>query len=1013
MSQSIDSQLNFLKYQEESSTAFTLTSSLALISGARIINWISSASLGGLISSAVLNHVLSYGTLHILSPESYLGKLICTISAVAMGTLLASWVMPSLGFSLALGRGLSLAISQVSLNVLSYAFFKFFTPTSNLPLNLSKKSLQEVSDTTLAYGRSYYAKHQEKWDECSLKEQIILNQDFLDKSLPLITFTRFEQLEGDQDLTQDQFDFFMEHTKKTCSHEEERLRNQLRYDYYMPPDKIISHPEDVPDLDFDIEISEISEEDFYWYYYAFKLKPDLLLPLSQTLKEAFSDVFYKKRFNRPCQELFKNPLNLDVGWISLLSKEAAAWYELQSFWDDLPFLDQILWNLRRKKEGKDPIPYHFIKEEIEDIHRDVFLLSPEDQFKVESYLQDYCKKDEKFATWYYGMPLSTDNISSAELSPLETGRVENISTSSENTGHQESGILSSSSTQVIWNLGIAVLSFFGAKGIDSQIKKIDVNQRLIQAVKQNAYRKVQMFVMLGRADIRVQDQQKSLLRCALETRNPDPRIIRFIPEKGGENPTYDDLMYAIWNNFSKDVIELLANEKTLSATDDVGKTALMHAIRGKRLSNDIIDLLIGKASINKRDTQSMGGASQANHKADNSAPGTNRSALVYALCYQPNNDALILNLLQKGAEVGGTSSNFYGDNGLTSLMLALRNKCSLRVLRAILDQGDRTPLLRAKDLGGRSALMYALEAGYEDSDFLNILEEGSREIVVDSQGKSLFGYAVQGGHLEIITQYFKKYERFINQGDNHQQTPLFYAVKARSEIEIIELLLNFKAEVDIQDANNDTPLMLALEHGCSDEVVQKLGAFSNLATKNNQGRDAFLYALSSKRSYKVIEFFLQRGFSLKESVSRNGITPLIQMFHSQVSPNIRKMILKCYDQQITEKMDMEAILRTKKQERNEGRKNSVLVYAVNFFASEEELDWLYTRGGEFEKEKETLLKMAIEIGNEVATKYLLNKLEFSPQLLKEMRIKTGKLLQTRDSDKQRCYQNILKALGQD
>ncbi len=343
---------------------------------------VSAVSSGGRFIATVVNSPLSYGVRQTLQPKSFLGKLVCNISAVAIGILLTPLIIPKLGWTLSLSKALPIGIYRVGLRVLSYVFFKYFSPTPILPLDVSKASLQSLKDSDLVYNDSYYAQNPKQWDKLSLKKQIAWNQIFLAKKQSFLLFTRFE---SDEDLTKEEFVFFMQRTQNNISSEKEKLRNQLLYDYGFAPDKPILKRECLPDLEFDIDVATLSEGDLVWYYYAFKMNPDLLSTLSLDVKKDFAQYLYADKI-----------------FLQLLDVETK---DLKPFWKHLSFYDQIFWNLYFKEKSQDLLPHHFNKEEVERIHEEQL------SFEAWHYVEEYCKKDKKFAQFYCGFPFGYTKIS--------------------------------------------------------------------------------------------------------------------------------------------------------------------------------------------------------------------------------------------------------------------------------------------------------------------------------------------------------------------------------------------------------------------------------------------------------------------------------------------------------------------------------------------------------------------------------------------------------------------------
>ena len=142
MSEFFVNRLNSLNYKEENLVVIHLTSSVIFASTLRVINWISSPLMGRFIASTALISSLSYGVKCLLSPQSFLGKIACTISILAIGILGASLMIPKLGITFSLTVIFSEVIYQLALQVLGYVLTPYFSHVSNKSLVYSKNMPQ-------------------------------------------------------------------------------------------------------------------------------------------------------------------------------------------------------------------------------------------------------------------------------------------------------------------------------------------------------------------------------------------------------------------------------------------------------------------------------------------------------------------------------------------------------------------------------------------------------------------------------------------------------------------------------------------------------------------------------------------------------------------------------------------------------------------------------------------------------------------------------------------------------
>ena len=80
--------------------------------------------------------------------------------------------------------------------------------------------------------------------------------------------------------------------------------------------------------------------------------------------------------------------------------------------------------------------------------------------------------------------------------------------------------------------------------------------------------------------------------------------------------------------------------------------------------------------------------------------------------------------------------------------------------------------------------------------------------------------------------------------NRHGWAPLHYAA-AVGDVEIIQLLLDKSAYVDVESPNKTTPLMMAARGGNNDAATALIEAGADLSLKNDQGMTAVDFALNS------------------------------------------------------------------------------------------------------------------------------------------------------------------------
>lgn len=109
-----------------------------------------------------------------------------------------------------------------------------------------------------------------------------------------------------------------------------------------------------------------------------------------------------------------------------------------------------------------------------------------------------------------------------------------------------------------------------------------------------------------------------------------------------------------------------------------------------------------------------------------------------------------------------------------------------------------------------------------------------------------------------------------NLRDDQGQVPLFLALRAESYKAAAELLADARTDVDLANANGETPLMMAALRG-NLEWAQRL--LDRGAKVNREGWTPLHYAASGGEP-KLVRLLLERGAVL-DAKSPNGTTPLM------------------------------------------------------------------------------------------------------------------------------------------
>ncbi len=241
-----------------------------------------------------------------------------------------------------------------------------------------------------------------------------------------------------------------------------------------------------------------------------------------------------------------------------------------------------------------------------------------------------------------------------------------------------------------------------------------------------------------------------------------------------------------------------------------------------------------------------------------------------------NND---LDLVDKYIQNGGNINITDEEEGKTLLMMAAKSG-HLDMMKLLVNNGAD---LHFQNLQGATALMLACQYGQKEAVEFLINKKANLDLR-DGEGSTALMIAVR---------------RHINKSNEGKMRPITRSIDTgrsiwtkKDNLENIILLIKAKANLDIQDNERNTALMLALSFGLNDVALLLLEAgadHNNLKNKDNQTAKIIAIhqaELHPEKYSDIIKFFIDEE-RRRERIETQNILPPIA---TTMNPNLIKLI---------------------------------------------------------------------------------------------------------------------------
>ena len=314
------------------------------------------------------------------------------------------------------------------------------------------------------------------------------------------------------------------------------------------------------------------------------------------------------------------------------------------------------------------------------------------------------------------------------------------------------------------------------------------------------------------------------------------------------NETYIPSLF-MNKNISKEMIEYLINQKNLDINfkDEMNQSPL-HIL----ISHNEIDLNLIKFMIEKK--------SQVNQKNNfDSTP------LQLLLEREFNLETIQFAVEQK--IVINTMNPI-----LTPLDIYFNKNCSdIEILKYLIE--IKSDLNRQNNFSSSSPLHYAIKASQPSLEVIKLLIK-NRAVInsVDKKGKNALYYSLKGKLNQISTFLIEKLAD-VNSIYNKKKTPLFIAIKKRSDISIIKMLIDYKADINHLSSERIPPIFFCCYVNPFPEYIIKI-LIENKANLNVFTSNSVLHlAIEKKASFNLICSLIENKSDLNFE-NHNSLTPL-------------------------------------------------------------------------------------------------------------------------------------------
>ena len=341
---------------------------------------------------------------------------------------------------------------------------------------------------------------------------------------------------------------------------------------------------------------------------------------------------------------------------------------------------------------------------------------------------------------------------------------------------------------------------------------------------------------------------------------------------------YGDLSLhsAVYGNCSTEVLQkIIDHGGHVNAANNEGESAILLAVC--RAKKEIVNLLlISRADPNIADANGdacLHGAVTVEcseeilqdlivHGADvNAVNQSGRTPLVLSCFYGQKDSVKVL----LGAEADPAISD---EDDFSCLHAAVDGRCSKDILQALIDHGAH---INAKRKDGTTALLSACRTG-QSTSVMFLLDSGADVKIGKPDGNTCLYLAVHGHCSKDTLQKIIDQGSDVNAFNRKGETALIRACYI-AQTELVKILLKNGADPNISDASGYSSLLAAIYGNCTNETLKEIIACkADLDAQNKDGRTALMLACLFKQQ-EAVQIILEAG-SNPNIADNHGYTSL-------------------------------------------------------------------------------------------------------------------------------------------